>query len=206
MEPKLLYTAADCIETGYDCSLQGKVIVLSRQALRSDYRNQLFFCSGGNGANPNPIGRSVFLTSLSDGENYRFFRSDVLGVLKPELLPESAKLHLSQIRPADALPLERNEPKYSGYSFLPDGRDAAGVWLCSEQEVMDYIEMQKPYQHRIMICDRNDFCVLELREGQLLYPGEEAMEAFRQEAQAVAPYPLSRHSDLDEGNGGMTMT
>ena len=49
MEPKLLYTAADCIETGYDCSLQGKVIVLSRQALRSDYRNQLFFCSGGNG-------------------------------------------------------------------------------------------------------------------------------------------------------------
>jgi hypothetical protein len=41
-----------------------------------------------------------------------------------------------------------------------------------------------------MICDRNDFCVLELREGQLLYPSEEAMEAFRQEAQ----------------NGGMTMT
>lgn len=64
------------------------------------------------------------------------------------------------------------------------------VWLCSEQEVMDYIEIQKPYQHRIMICDRNDFCVLELREGQLLYPSEEAMEAFRQEAQ----------------NGGMTMT
>ena len=29
MEPKLLYTAADCIETGYDCSLQGKVIDLA---------------------------------------------------------------------------------------------------------------------------------------------------------------------------------
>ena len=25
MEPKMLYTAADCIETGYGCSLQGKV-------------------------------------------------------------------------------------------------------------------------------------------------------------------------------------
>lgn len=72
MEPKNLYTAADCTETGYDCALQGKVIVLSRQALPEDYRNQLFFCSGGNGANPNPIGRSVFLTSLSDGEQHRF--------------------------------------------------------------------------------------------------------------------------------------
>ena len=55
---------------------------------------------------------------------------------------------------------------------------------------MDYIEMQKPYQHRIMICDRNDFCVLELQEGRLLYPGEEAMEAFRRTPE----------------NGGMTMT
>lgn len=190
MEVKAIYTAADCAETGYNCSLRGKVIVLSRQVLPEDYRNQLFFCSGGNGTNPNPIGRSVFLTSLSDGEQHRFYRSDVVGVLKPELLPDSAKLHLSQIRPLDALSLERNEPKYSGYSFLPDGRYAAGVWLCSEQEVMDYIELQKPYQHRIMICDRNDFCVLEIREGQLLYPNEEAMEAFQQEQQ----------------NGGMTMT
>lgn len=190
MEPKNLYTAADCTETGYDCALQGKVIVLSRQALPEDYRNQLFFCSGGNGANPNPIGRSVFLTSLSDGEQHRFFRSDVVGVLKSELLSDSAKLHLSQIRPPNVLPLEQNEPKYSGYSFLPDGRYAAGVWLCSEQEVMDYIELQKPYQHRIMICDRSDFCVLEMQGGQLTYPSKEAMEAFRQEGQI----------------GGMTMT
>ena len=189
MEPKTLYTAAECIETGYDCTLQDKVIVLSRQALLDDYRNQLFFCSGGNGANPNPIGRSVFLTSLSNGEKYRFFRSDVIGVLKPELLPDSAKLQLSQIRPAGALPLEMNEPKYSGYSFLPDGRYAAGVWLCSEQEVMDYIEMQKPYQHRIMICDRNDFCVLELQEGKLLHPSQEEMEALQ-----------------NPENGGLTMT
>ena len=189
MEPKLLYTAADCIETGYDCSLQGKVIVLSRQALRSDYRNQLFFCSGGNGANPNPIGRSVFLTSLSDGENYRFFRSDVLGVLKPELLPESAKLHLSQIRPAGALPLGQNEPKYSGYSFLPDGRYASGVWLCTEQEALNYVEMQKPYQHRIMLCDRDDFRVLEMENGRLLHPSREEMEALQ-----------------NPQNGGMTMT
>ena len=191
MEAKEFYSAADCAETGYDCALRGKVIVLSRQGLPEDCRKQLFFCSGGNGANPNPIGRSVLLTSLSDGERYRFNRSDVVGVLKPELLPDSAKLHLSQIRPPNSLPLEQNEPKYSGYSFLPDGRYASGVWLCSGQEVMDYIEMQRPYQHRIMICDRNDFCVLEMQAGQLTYPSEEAMEAYRQQ---------------ESQNGGMTMT
>ena len=43
-----------------------------------------------------------------------------------------------------------HEAKYSGYSFLPDGRYASGVWLCTEQEALSYVEMQKPYQHRIM--------------------------------------------------------
>lgn len=34
-----------------------------------------------------------------------------------------------------------------------------------------------------MICDRDDFCVLELLEGRLLHPTEEAMEVFRQVSQ-----------------------
>ena len=86
--------------------------------------------------------------------------------LKPELLPDEEKLQLSQIRPLGALPLENHEPQYSGYSFLEDGRYAAGVWLCNEKEAMEYVEMQKSYQHRIMLCDRNDFCVWEVRDGR----------------------------------------
>ena len=192
MEMKERYTAADCDQTGYDFPLNNKVIVLDKQALPENCPNQLFYCTGGNGANPNPIGRSVFLTSLSDGEQHRFWRSDVIGTLKPELLPDSAKLQLSQMRPAGALPFPHNEPQYSGYSFLPDGRYAAGVWLCSPKEVMDYVEMQKPYQHRIMICDRDDFAVLEMQKGQIVYPTKEELEAFRQGGQ--------------EQSGGMKMT
>lgn len=192
MDGKERYTAADCNQTGYDFPLHNKVIVLSRQALPENYPNQLFFCTGGNGANMNPIGRSVFLTSLSDGEQHRFQRSDVVGTLKPELLPDSAKLQLSQIRPSGAKKLSDHEPQYSGYSFLPDGRYAAGVWLCDPQEVMDYVEMQKPYQHRVMICDRDDFAVLEICEGQLIYPSPEDLEAFRQGDQ--------------EQDGGLRMT
>ena len=91
-----------------------------------------------------------------------------LGVLKPELLPDEEKPQISrfaQWRPA----FENHEPQYSGYSFLEDGRYAAGVWLCNEKEAMEYVEMQKPYQQRIVLCDRNDFCVWEVRDGMQVY-------------------------------------
>lgn len=185
------YTRKDCDQTGYGFSLKGKVVVLPESMLSDNYPGQLFFCTGGNGANANPIGSSVFLVSLATGESCRSWRSDVVGTLKPELLPEDEKLQLSQIRPMGALPLENHEPQYSGYSFLKDGRYASGVWLCSPQEVMDYVEMQKPYQHRVLICDRDDFAVMEVINGEIIYPSPEDIEKFRQE---------------QAQDGGMTMT
>lgn len=185
------FTHEDCDQTGYGFSLKGKVVVLYPSVLPEDHPGQLFFCTGGNGANPNPIGRTVFLVSLTNGEHYRFLRSDVLGTVKPELLPDDAKLQLSQIRPSGALNLKNHEPEYSGYSFLLDGRYAAGVWLCSPKEVMDYVEMQKPYQHRVLICDRDDFSVMEVVNGQVIFPTQEDMETFRRE---------------QKPDGGMTMT
>lgn len=175
------FTHEDCDQTGYGFSLKDKVVVLPQSVLPEDHPGQLFFCTGGNGADPTPIGRSVFLISLSTGEPCRFWRSDVFGTLKPELLPDDAKLQLSQIRPSKALDLSDHEPLYSGYSFLPDGRYAAGVWLCSPEEVRDYVEMQKPYQHRVLICDRDDFAVMEVIKGEIIFPSQEDIEAFRQE-------------------------
>ena len=52
--------------------------------------------------------------------------------------------------------------------------------------------MQKPYQHRVLICDREDFAVMEVVEGQLIYPTPEALETFRQGEQ--------------KQSGGMEMT
>lgn len=186
MSEKTLFTQEDCLKTGYDTSIDGKVIVLKASALPESLReakHQLFFCTGGNSSNPNPIGRSIFTVSLADGEKVRWNRSDVLGILKHELLPDHARLQLSQIRPNGALDLKSNEPQYSGYCFLPDGRYTSGVWLCSAKEVQDYIEMQKDYQHRVMICDRDDFCVFEMIEGNLIHPSAESMETFRKEGQ-----------------------
>jgi len=186
MSEKTLYTQEDCRQTGYDISIDGKVIVLKASALPEGFRQakyQLYFCTGGNGSYPNPIGSSIFTVSLAEGEKIRWNRSDVLGILKPELLPEYARLQLSQIRPGGALDLKYYEPQYSGYCFLPDGRYTSGVGLCSIKEARDYIEMQKDYQHRVMICDREDFCVFEMIAGQIVHPSPETVEAFHKERQ-----------------------
>ena len=139
---------------------------------------------GGNGADPNPVGGTVFLVSLSTGEECRFWRSDVVGIVKPELLPDEAKLHLSQIRPPGAADLKTHSPEYSGYSFLPDGRYASGVWLCSAKEAVGYAEMQKDYQHRVLICDRDDFAVMEMVKGKLIYLDEQALREFAEGQEA----------------------
>ena len=180
------YTEADCIETGSSCSIKGKVIVIKASALGEDSPSQLCYCVGGDGADADAVNQSVFGIDLYQGEYARWRRSDVVGVLKPELLSEHERLQLSQIRPAGALPLEEHELRYSGYSFLPDGRYTTGVWLCSENEVKDYVEMQLPYQHRIMICDRNDFCVLEIEEGTVLFPTAKDIKAMEHGQEVVS--------------------
>lgn len=184
MTDKNAFTHEDCSETGYAMSIAGKVIVLKPSSLpleRRDGDHQLYFCEGGGGSKPNPIGRSILTVSLADGERARWNRVDVLGILKPELLPDSARLHLSQIRPRGAFDPWEHEPRYSGYSFLLDGRYAAGVWLCNEKEVKDYIDMQKEYQHRVMICDRDGFCVFEIVRGEVIHPSPGTIEAFRKD-------------------------
>lgn len=43
------------------------------------------------------------------------------------------------------------------------------------------MELQKPYQHRIMICDRDDFNVLEVIKGEMIHLSKEDLEAFLSE-------------------------
>jgi len=178
LDKKVEYTSQDCVETDISCSINGKVIVLKHETLPVKEQNQLYFCLCGNGAGANPKGFVLFLTSLNTGEFSLKRRDEVVGILKPEFLPDKAKLMLSQIRPVGALDIKSHEPQYSGYCFLPDGRYTCGVWLCSLKEVQDYIEMQKDYQHKIMICDRDDFCVFEMVEGKIIYPTQEILDAY----------------------------
>ena len=84
---KRIYTEADCDEAGYAIPLTGKVIILASGMYPRGYGDQLYFCTGGDGAEAFPAGKSVFGVSLADGEVSRWKRSEILGTLKPGLLP-----------------------------------------------------------------------------------------------------------------------
>ena len=172
----------DLEAAGSGFQIKNKVVVLYDHASLVPQHGQLYFCLGGEGADGRLPWGSIELVSLWDGGRCECRRDEAAGVLKSELLPEYARLQLSQIRPPGALDLQNHIPEYSGYSFLPDGRYVAGVWLCTEKEVQDYVEMQRDYQHRVLICDRDDFTVLEIVEGKRVFPDEQILQKAAKES------------------------
>lgn len=53
--------------------------------------NQIWYATRGFGCSPTASGRAVYATCLGDGEKTRWNRSDFIGTLKDEHLPEWAK-------------------------------------------------------------------------------------------------------------------
>ncbi len=94
----------------FDCShcdtmtgqeLTGKVLVMSPYTLKESYwspENQLWLATGGFGCGPSAAGRAVYATCLGDGEQTRWDRSDFIGILKEEHLPDWARERLEQLR------------------------------------------------------------------------------------------------------------
>ncbi len=83
-----------------DC-IQNKVIVINGEVLRPEYRRasmQLMLCTGGFGSQPNARGRTCYCISLYDGKKTCFYRSDALGTIEPEKLPEWAKAGLERAK------------------------------------------------------------------------------------------------------------
>lgn len=75
-------------------NLEGQIIVIRSDVLRPEFRHasrQLMLCTGGNGAQPMARGRTCFCTYLYDGAKTSYYRSQVLGVIRPDALPEWAK-------------------------------------------------------------------------------------------------------------------
>lgn len=78
-----------------------KVLLLSPDVLREDYwslRNQLWLGESGFGCSPTSSGRAVYATCLGDGEKARWNRTDFIGVLKEEFLPDWAKEKLDELQ------------------------------------------------------------------------------------------------------------
>ncbi|WMI82406.1 DUF3849 domain-containing protein [Anaerotignum sp. MB30-C6] len=81
-------------------NFEGKVMVLHPTNLKDEYKNprdQLVLCEDGFGCSPTASGRKVFGRFLSDGERCQYDRSDFIGELKTEHLPDWALKKLNEM-------------------------------------------------------------------------------------------------------------
>ena len=96
-----LFGSEHCAAGSGSLDYAGKVLVLAPDALREscwDMRNQLWEANTGFGCSPTSSGRAVYATCLGDGEQARWDRSDFLGVLDDQFLPDWAREKLEEIQ------------------------------------------------------------------------------------------------------------
>lgn len=77
-----------------------RLLIIKAESLREEFRtpeNQLFLAKGGFGCDPAASGRKVFGSFLSDGEQTHFYRSDFVGIIADEHIPEWAKEKIEQL-------------------------------------------------------------------------------------------------------------
>lgn len=104
----------DCTPIFWEDSIENKVVVVKGSFLRPEFRhaaNQLMLCTGGFGSQPHARGRTCYCISLYDGKQTSFYRSDILGTIEPENLPEWARKGLKK---AKEIQTQQKKPKDRG--------------------------------------------------------------------------------------------
>ena len=151
-----LYDKLHCINADH-VSIKRKVVLLRKHAF-SDRESRIFYCLGGMGANIQYSDGTIRLVDLMNAEVVTGKRQDVMGIVRPEELTDQARLQISQITPCYGC-RDGREAAYRGVVFLPDGRFTDAVYLDNWRAAMAYVGLQKEYQYRIEIYDRQDQCV-----------------------------------------------
>ena len=151
-----LYDKLHCINADH-VSIKRKVVLLRKHAF-SDRESRIFYCLGGMGANIQYSDGTIRLVDLMNAEVVVGKRQDVIGIVRPEELTDQARMQISQITPCYGC-RDGREAAYRGVVFLPDGRFTDAVYLDNWRAVMAYVGLQKEYQYRIEIFNRQDRCV-----------------------------------------------
>ena len=97
---KLGMFGAEHCEAG-DLDYTGRGLILRPDRLKEEClspQNQVWYGESGFGCSPTARGRAVFATCLGDGEKARWSRSDFIGVLDEQYLPDWAMARLSELR------------------------------------------------------------------------------------------------------------
>ncbi len=96
-----LFSGEHIVQSDEPQNYKGKLLVIRADVLKEECRtpeNQLFLASGGFGCSPSSSGRKVYGQFLSDGEKTQFYRSDFVGVISDEHIPDWAKEKMEQIQ------------------------------------------------------------------------------------------------------------
>lgn len=98
-----LFNYKHCDDKTYE-NLEGKVLVLRPNMLKDEYKsgdNQLFLAQSGFGCSPTASGRKVFGMFLNDGEETNYNRSEFIGIIEEEYLPQWARDRLTVLSQND---------------------------------------------------------------------------------------------------------
>ena len=96
-----MFDRSHCSE---EADYEGKLLALKPSTLKDEYKTpdfQLFFATSGFGCDPTKIGTAVYGFFLKDDEHTHFRRSDFIGVVKDECIPEWAQEKLQAMNEPD---------------------------------------------------------------------------------------------------------
>lgn len=96
-----IITAEMCQPFTYDTNLVGKIAAVKKEVLRPEYPSasyQLVHVTGGNGARGKARGSACFCKNLYSGQSSRWERRDMQGEVRPEFLPDWAKIRAEKIQ------------------------------------------------------------------------------------------------------------
>lgn len=91
-------------ESGSQVDYTDRVVVLDPSILKDECKtpqDQLFYAEHGNGCRPDSIGTKVFGFHMSDGEKGYYRRTEFIGALKEEFIPEWAQENTRKYLEAD---------------------------------------------------------------------------------------------------------
>ena len=106
-----LFDGRHC-ENGSQVDYTDRIVVLDPSILKDECKtpqDQLFYAESGNGCRPDSLGTKVFGFHVSDGEKGYYRRTDFIGALKEEFVPEWAQENTQKYLEADDLADEPDE-------------------------------------------------------------------------------------------------
>ena len=96
-----LFGQEHCVDSQDQQDYTGKVLILSPFSMEEscwDTHSQLWLAEEGFGCYPGTYGWSLYATCLGSGEQARWDRSNFIGIMKEEYLPDWARVKLKEIQ------------------------------------------------------------------------------------------------------------